>query len=98
MRFATAAALLVLLAQPAGAADAARGDTLARRWCAACHLVAPDQGRATPDAPSFAAIAKRPDAPPLETFLQVSHLRMPDMSLTREEIADLAEFIRAKAP
>ena len=92
-----ALALLATLA-PAQAADPTRGETLAKRWCAACHLVAPDQNRATPDTPSFAAIARRQDAPPLPAFLAMSHPRMPDMGLSRAEIADLAAFIKTKAP
>lgn len=93
-----AAAALFVTSGAARAADPARGETLARRWCASCHLVAKDQTRATPDAPSFAAIARRADAPPLESFLSASHPRMPDMNLTRDEIADLAAWIRAQAP
>ncbi|MBL8589513.1 MAG: c-type cytochrome [Methylobacteriaceae bacterium] len=89
---------LLAAASPAAAADVARGEVLARRWCASCHLVAPDQARATPDTPSFAAIARRPDAPPLAAFLSASHARMPDMNLTRDEIADLSEYIRRQAP
>lgn len=92
------AALAAFAFGPSVAADAARGESLATRWCAACHLVSPAQRRATPDAPSFAAIARRQDAPPLEAFLSMSHPRMPDMALTRAEIADLSAFIRAKAP
>ncbi|MGE0566065.1 MAG: cytochrome C, partial [Pseudolabrys sp.] len=32
----------------AQAADAAKGGTLAKRWCAACHVVAPDQRAGNP--------------------------------------------------
>lgn len=92
-----ALALLAALA-PARAADVEQGEKLAKRWCAACHLVSDDQKRATPDIPSFAAVARREDAPPLEKFLAVSHPGMPDMGLSRAEIADLAAFIRTKAP
>jgi mono/diheme cytochrome c family protein len=95
-----ALALLTLALAPTAAAvaDVARGERLANRCCAACHLVSGTQTRATPDAPSFAAIARRADAPPLEAFLAVSHTRMPDMALTRDEIADLSAYIRASAP
>lgn len=91
-------ALLATLAAPARAADVAQGEALAKRWCASCHLVSADQTRATPDAPSFAAIARRLDASPLEAYLSVSHTRMPDMALSRSEIADLVAFARTKAP
>ena len=38
--------------------DAAHGGDLAKRWCAACHLVAADQTRAVADVPPFATIAQ----------------------------------------
>ena len=97
-RAAFAALACCAVLAPARAADIEQGEKLAKRWCAACHLVAPDQNRATPDTPSFAAIARREDAPPLPAFLAMSHPRMPDMGLSRAEIADLAAFIKTKAP
>jgi hypothetical protein len=50
-----------LAATPSFAADPDQGETLARRWCTGCHLVATDQKAATTDAPPFASIARRPD-------------------------------------
>lgn len=98
LRTAFAALILAMSAAPAPAADVANGEALAKRWCAACHLVSADQKRATPDAPSFRSIGRRDDAPALETFLQLSHPRMPDMALSRKEIADLTAYMRTKAP
>jgi cytochrome c2 len=46
-----------LAATPSFAADPDQGETLARRWCTGCHLVATDQKAATTDAPPFASIA-----------------------------------------
>jgi len=56
-----AIAFFALIAFPlcAFAADAAKGEIIAKRWCAACHLVSPDQTQANSDAPSFAAIARK---------------------------------------
>jgi hypothetical protein len=56
-----AIAFLALIALPHGAfaADAAKGEVIAKRWCAACHLVSSDQTQANSDAPSFAAIAHK---------------------------------------
>lgn len=91
-----AAAVLALMALPvcAFAADAAKGEVIAKRWCAACHLVAPDQTQANSDAPSFAAIArKKLPAGQLKAFLTDPHPKMPDMSLTRSEIADIVGYI-----
>ena len=76
------------------AADAVNGKRLANRWCAACHLVAPEQTRANADAPSFADVARRYDAQHLAHFLSAPYPRMPDMSLTQAEIADLVAYIR----
>lgn len=77
------------------AADADQGETLARRWCTGCHLVAADQKAATTDAPPFASIAQRPDFDPakIEFFLRDPHPKMPNMTLGRSETADIAAYI-----
>jgi mono/diheme cytochrome c family protein len=76
------------------AADAENGMQIARRWCASCHVVTPNQ-RTASEAPPFAAIAKRPDfdASKVAFFLLNPHPKMPDMSLTRNEATDLAAYI-----
>lgn len=83
------------LASGASAADARNGETLAKRWCASCHVVAADQGRGSTTAPPYSEIAKKPDvnASRLALFLLSPHPRMPDMNLTRAEAADLAAYI-----
>jgi len=86
----------VLLPQPGNAADANNGSRLAHRWCEACHVVTPSQRRsATESAPPFATIARAPgfNAAKIALFLLNPHPKMPDMSLTRTEAADLAAFI-----
>ena len=60
------------------ARDVAAGRKLALDVCASCHVVAPDQARAPvldPPAPSFAAIAAKPDATEasLRRFLAEPH-------------------------
>jgi mono/diheme cytochrome c family protein len=90
------ACMLLLLAQPVLGADADNGSRLAHRWCEACHVVAPSQsGSSTDQAPPFATVAARPDfdAGKLAIFLLDPHPKMPDMSLTRSEAADLAAYI-----
>jgi mono/diheme cytochrome c family protein len=83
------------LMQGAWAADARKGETLAKRWCATCHVVASDQQRATTQSPPFSAIAQKPgvNETTLAYFLLTPHPRMPDMNLTRSEAADLAAYI-----
>src|SRR5450830_1021482 len=57
--------LLLLIAvtalpQAALAADAANGEKLAKRWCAACHVVASDQKDDNTQVPPFSAVAVMP--------------------------------------
>ncbi len=75
--------------------DAAHGGVIAKRWCAACHVVSADQRTAKVDAPPFADIAqRRPDDKEISMFLADPHPKMPDMSLTRKEIEDIVAYIR----
>ena len=87
----------IVFAAPASAwaANAVNGKTLAERWCATCHIVGPEQKQATTQAPPFSEVAKRPhiDAPMVAFYLMAPHPRMPDMSLSRTEAADLAAYI-----
>jgi mono/diheme cytochrome c family protein len=87
--------VLAVLATPAFAADPDHGETLVKRWCAACHLVAGDQKNATTEAPSFASVAKRPgfDEAKVAFFLLDPHPKMPNMELSRNEAADIAAYI-----
>jgi len=88
---------LTVLAAPASAraADAAHGKILAERWCATCHVVGPHQKEATTQAPPFSEVARRPhiDPPMVAFYLMAPHPKMPDMSLSRTEAADLAAYI-----
>jgi mono/diheme cytochrome c family protein len=88
-------ALSLILPGAAQAADAATGRQLAQRWCATCHVVTPEQARASADVPSFAAIAAKPgfNANALAFFLLEPHPKMPNMSLTRVEAGDIAAYI-----
>ena len=77
-----------------GWGDAAAGKAMAERWCAECHMVAPDQAQASADVPTFMEIARRVDGDfaVLEGFLIDPHPPMPDMSLTRQEIRDVIAY------
>ena len=84
---------------PAIAADAGNGLILAQRWCASCHIVAPDQQRGSTDVPPFSAVAEKyAETGPLTAFLMAPYPRMPAMALSREEIADLVAYIRTLGP
>ena len=80
---------------PGFGADADNGERLARRWCSACHVVAPNQSGPTTEAPPFATIANKPDfdAAKVAFFLLDPHPKMPNMGLSRTEVADLAAYI-----
>jgi mono/diheme cytochrome c family protein len=93
LRGAAFGVLATVITQPALAADASNGERLAKRWCSACHVVANDQREASADAPPFEEIAKRFTEPGLTTFLLDPHAKMPDMSLTRFEAADIAAYV-----
>jgi len=90
-------AIFIVVFANAAAADVANGEILAKRWCAACHLVAADQPVAG-QAPPFSAIGKTPELDPakLALFLLLPHPKMPDMNLTRSEAADLAAYIASQ--
>ena len=83
------------LADAAWAVDLANGEKVARRWCAACHVVATDQRQGNTQAAPFSEMAKLPglDAGQVALYLLAPHPKMPDMSLTRKEAADLAGYI-----
>ncbi len=86
------------LTNAAAAADTANGEKLAKRWCAACHVVASDQRQGNTQAAPFSAIAKEPgiDAAKIALYLLLPHPKMPDMNMSRSEAADLAAYIAAQ--
>jgi len=91
---------VVLLMESAGesaAADSANGRRIAERWCAECHVVTPGQRQASDAVPTFAEISGlgRFEEATLAAFLaSPHHSRMPNLSLTRSEIADLVAYIK----
>jgi mono/diheme cytochrome c family protein len=84
-----------LFGEAASAADAAAGEQIAARWCAACHAIGRAQPKTRTEAASFAEIARIPqfNERSLAYFLLDPHPKMPNMSLTRVEAADLAAYI-----
>lgn len=75
-------------AQAAG--DAQQGRQLAQRWCAGCHATA--QGGADV-APPLQALAHGRDDQFLFGWLTEPHPPMPQLSLSRHEIADLIAYL-----
>ena len=73
-------------------ADSENGLRIARRWCASCQVITAGQRTGSDQAPPFSTIARIPnfDASKIALFLLDPHPKMPEMSLTRDEAADLA--------
>ena len=88
-------AVAVVDTAPSIAADADHGQQIVQRWCVSCHLVAASQIQTMTVAPPFATIAGKPDfdVNRLTSFLLEPYPRMPNMSLTRAEAADIAAYI-----
>ncbi len=83
----------------AAPADASHGEQLAKRWCAACHIVSADQAKGADNVPAFATVAKLPSfsADKVAQFLMDPHPKMPDMQLSRDEAKDLGAYIASLA-
>jgi len=88
-------AMMGVAGVPAEAADADHGADLARRWCAACHVVDGGQTQASADVPAFATLARRSDfsAEKVALFLLDPHPKMPSFPLSRTEAGDIAAYI-----
>jgi mono/diheme cytochrome c family protein len=98
-------AVAVLLAAPAAAQSSsetvAAGRSLAMRSCSACHVVSErPQQPAVDGVPSFAQIARNPDTTPdgLRTFIQAPHPPMPNFSLSRKQVDEVASYIMSLRP
>jgi mono/diheme cytochrome c family protein len=91
-------AILPAMADTAGPVhpDVAEGDRLAHTLCINCHVV-DTHGPAirTDRVPSFSWIANQEGLTPttLPIWLSKSHERMPDFSLTRDEIREVSAYI-----
>lgn len=98
MKTATRFLLLATMLAPslAGAQDVLRGQALAERWCANCHVISrtADTGRSD-GLPTFPALANRKDvtAATLKGAMSATHSRMPDFQLGARDQDDLVAYI-----
>jgi mono/diheme cytochrome c family protein len=95
MRIASLLCIALLAAVPVAAkpvGDAARGEALTRRWCAACHQ--PEGAAASDAAPTFTWIAgqEKKDPAYIRAFLNHPHAPMPPIDLDQAEIADIVAY------
>ncbi len=77
--------------------DPKAGQDLAEKLCTSCHIVGSQAASASvsADVPSFVAIANKPGqtAQAIAGRIVIPHPPMPQIHLTRNEIADLAAYI-----
>lgn len=95
--FVAVGTLLASLGGAHAAGDAEEGHRLALLWCANCHVVDDAQATASADVPPFTAIANSEalTTESLSVFLADPHPVMPDMDLSRSEIADIVAYIES---
>ena len=95
------AGALLLLPVMADAQDVLRGQALAERWCANCHVVnrAATAGRSD-GLPTFPALAARKEttAATLKGAMTATHSRMPDFQLGARDQDDLVAYILSLRP
>jgi mono/diheme cytochrome c family protein len=91
----SAAYCFFVIITPSVAADASHGKDIAKRWCASCHLIEPRQTSVTDIAPPFSDLSKMPDFDEkrLAFLLLIPHPSMPNVSLNRADVSDLADYI-----
>ena len=96
-RLLIAGCCVIAIISLSAAADADHGKEIATRWCASCHLVERGQTSSTDQAPPFTYLARTPefDENKLAFLLLMPHPNMPNVSLNRAEVADLADYIRS---
>ena len=86
----------IIVPTSARAQDVLRGQALAERWCANCHVVSrtADTGRAN-GLPTFPGLANSKDvtAATLKGAMTVQHSRMPDFQLGARDQDDLVAYI-----
>ena len=95
------AAATMLLPGLANAQDVLRGQALAERWCASCHVVTRTATAAPSDAvPTFPAVAARKEttAATLKGAMTGTHSKMPDFQLGARDQDDLVAYIFSLKP
>ncbi len=92
---------VALSAGLAEAQDVVRGQALAERWCANCHVVNREATTGRADGlPTFPALAARKDVTPatLKGAMTATHSLMPDFELGARDQEDLVSYILSLRP
>lgn len=91
------AGLAAVLAAQGALADAKAGRQLAERWCAQCHIVAPEQASGLDAAPPFSEIAAAESWTDgaLRTWLTDPHPPMPNVDLETREIESIIDYLKS---
>lgn len=77
-----------------GAADAVRGQSLAEKWCNACHSIGTDMPRQEDAGPLFSELAGKP-GPDLILAIDARHDFMPNFpSLDDTDKKDIVAYIQ----
>lgn len=73
------------------------GKAIAEKLCISCHIVGTEtpEGTVLADVPTFVSIANKPNqtAEAIAGKIVMPHPPMPQLHMTREQIADLATYI-----
>jgi len=90
-----AGAVAFFHAAAAADGDVMRGEELAKRWCAHCHVVdTRGSGTAIDQAPPFPSMAGR-SADVLRRAVTGPHIQMPELNIGRRDLDDLVGYIRS---
>jgi mono/diheme cytochrome c family protein len=90
------AALAIIAATRAAASqDIAKGESIARTWCAGCHSIEASGPELGSGPPSFMSVARKPgtNKATLRIFLSTAHAKMANYALSQDEIADVSAYI-----
>lgn len=91
-------AALPVLAQEKPKPTPEKGEALASKLCASCHVLPGGNPAAVPaGVPTFRAIANKPGqtGDHIAQVLMMPHAPMPDLQMTRDEILDILAYLES---
>ena len=79
----------------AASQDIAKGESIARTWCAGCHSIEAGGPELGGGPPSFVSAARKPGTSktPRRIFRSPAHAKMAIYALSQDEIADVSAYI-----